>query len=192
MNKRSGEETKRKILEAAGKVFNDFGYSRTNMRLVAGSAGISVGSLYLYFRNKEDLCLTLMKESLDEFNRETREALRGIQDPKEALGIFVTLTADRALGRKEMCLLHAREHGFSFGMELKKNFFRERRQLIEDIICDGVEKKVFRECDITQTANIIFNVLRGFLVSLMIDDDALFSAEECLNVILNGLLAKNG
>ena len=34
-----------------------------------------------------------------------------------------------------------------------------------------------------QTANVIFNVLRGFVVSLMIDDEALFSAEEGVNVI---------
>jgi AcrR family transcriptional regulator len=191
MNKRSGEETKKKILEVAGKVFSEYGYSRTNMRLVAGSAGISVGCLYLYFKNKEDLCLTLMKESLDDFNRETREALCGIHDPREALTTFVTLTADRAIGCKELYLLHAREHGFSFGMELKKNFFRERRRLIEDIIRDGVEKKIFRECNVMQTANVIFNVLRGFVVSLMIDDDALFSVEECVNVILNGVLARN-
>jgi len=30
--------------------------------------------------------------------------------------------------------------------------------------------------------------LRGFVVSIIIDDDALFSAEECVDLVLNGLL----
>jgi AcrR family transcriptional regulator len=189
MNKRSGEETKKKILDAAGEIFADYGYSQANMRMIAASAGISVGCLYLYFRNKEDLCLTLMKESLDDFNRETSKMLREITDPQQAMAGFIGITINRAVERKERFLTLGREHGFSFGLELKKKFYNERRGMIEGIIRNGIEKKTFRQCDEKEMSKVIFNVLRGYITSLVIDDeDALFDAHECVNLILYGLL----
>ncbi len=188
MNKRSGQDTKNKIVEAARRVFAEHGYAQANMRLIARSAETSVGGLYLYFKNKEDLCLTLMKESLDGYNRETREALQGIQDPAEALTCFISFSINSAKNWKEKILFQDREQGFSFGMELKKKFFRERREMLETIIREGIKQGAFRECDVTETAKIVFNVLRGFFVSLLIDNEALFSAEKCIDVFLYGLL----
>ncbi len=189
MNKRSGEETKKKILAAAGEIFAELGYSRANMRLIAGHAGISVGCLYLYFRNKEDLCLTLMTENLDELNRETRKMLRGVTDPCQAIEGFVRFTINRAVERKERLFSLGREEGFTFGLELKKKYYNERRSIIEGIIREGVEKKVFHECDEKQMSKVIYNVLRGYVTSLVIgDDEALFDPHECANLILNGLL----
>jgi AcrR family transcriptional regulator len=189
MNKRSGEKTKKKILEAAGEIFAKHGYSQANVRMIAGSAGISVGCLYLYFRSKEDLCLTLMQESLDDLNRETGKMLRDVADPREAIAGFVGFTINRAIERKERLMTLGREQGFSFGLELKKKFYNERRDMIEGIIREGVEKRIFRQCDEKEMAKVIFSVLRGYITSLFIeDDDALFDARECVNLILHGLL----
>ena len=123
MNSRSGQMTKERIMDAARKVFAEYGHDRANMRLIARSAGISVGGLYLYFKNKEDLCLTLLRESLDGFNRETREVLQGIKDPAEALRRFITFTISSAIERKKF-LFQESEQVFSFGMEMKKKFFK--------------------------------------------------------------------
>jgi len=192
MNNRSGQETRERILDAARRVFAEHGHDRANMRLIARSAGISVGGLYLYFKNKEDLGLTLLRESLDEFNRETREFLKDISDPVEALRGFITYTITSAKARKERFLFHDREQAFSFGLEMKKKFFRERRKMIEDIIRDGIEKKVFRPCEVTEVTRIIYNLLRGFFLSLFIDEEALFSAESCLDLLLRGLKKEEG
>ena len=188
MNNRSGHETKKKILQVAAKVFAEHGYAQANMRLISRSAGISVGGLYLYFKDKEELYLTLMNESLDYINRKTRETLKDIQDPKEAITNLIVLNINYAKSNSERILLQGRELGLSFGMEVKKKFFRERRRLIEEIIRDGVAKGVFRNCNPAEKAKIIFSLLRGFVVSIIIDDEALFSAEECVDLVLNGLL----
>ena len=50
MNRRSGEDSKRIILDAALKVFSEYGYEGANMRMIAKKAHISVGGLYLYFK----------------------------------------------------------------------------------------------------------------------------------------------
>ncbi len=191
MNNRSGRATRERILDAARRVLAEHGHDRANMRLIASSAGISVGGVYLYFKNKEELSLTLLRESLEDLNRETREALKDIKDPAEALKCFISFSMTSAKERKEKFLFQDREQSFSFGMEMKKQFFRERRKMIEDIINDGIGKNVFRPCDVSEAVRIIYNLLRGFFLSLFIDEEALFSAENCLDMLLHGLMRED-
>jgi len=51
------------VLDCAKRAFARRGYSGANVNLVARDAGISVGSLYQYFKNKENMFLTLIEES---------------------------------------------------------------------------------------------------------------------------------
>jgi AcrR family transcriptional regulator len=191
MNKRSGEESKSKILAAARTVLTEQGYSHASMRTIAQVAGISVGGLYLYFKNKEELYLTLMQEWMDGLNDCTRKALQKIDDPSESLRAFITVSMDYARLHKEMIILQGRELGFSFGMDAKIRFFRERRQHMAEIIRKGIDAGIFRHCDADEVAKVILNVHRGFVVSMVIEEEALFTAEGCVDLVLNGLLRRN-
>ena len=191
MNRRSSEESKRIILAAARTVFAEQGYTHANMRDIARVAGISVGGLYLYFKNKEDLYQTFMLDWMNNLNDRTHEALTKFGDPVEAITAFISISIDFARTHKEMIILQGRERGYSFGEDLKRDFFRERRKRIADIIGKGIETGVFSVCDVDTTARVIFNILRGFIVSMVIDEDALFSAEDCVNLVLHGLLRRN-
>ncbi len=55
------EEKRNRIIEAAINEFAIFGYRNANTNKIAHNAGISVGSLFQYFENKEDLFLTTVK-----------------------------------------------------------------------------------------------------------------------------------
>ena len=74
--------------------------------------------------------------------------------------------------------------------ERKKKFFRQQRNVIEEILKKGISSGKFRECNTQEVAKVIFSLVRGFIVSLVIEPDALFSPEECGNLILTGLLKK--
>ena len=77
-------ERRHKILEAARAVFSRRGYAATRMSDVALRARVGKGTLYEYFRSKEDLFSTLvivtMRESLDALTRRTVAA-----DPEQTL-----------------------------------------------------------------------------------------------------------
>jgi AcrR family transcriptional regulator len=191
MNKRSAENSKRNILSAARTVLAEQGYTHASMRTIAQMAGISVGGLYLYFKNKEDLYLTLMQEWMDGLRDCTSKALQDIDDPRESLEAFITISIDYAKKHKEMIILQGRELGFSFGIEAKRRFFRERRHLVAGIIRKGIDAGIFRQCDADEAAKVIFNAHRGFVVSMVIEEEALFTAEGCVDLVLNGLLRRN-
>jgi AcrR family transcriptional regulator len=78
VNKRSGQESRKKILSAAARVFFAYGYKGAGMRAIAEAAGISTAGLYLYFKNKEDLYTVLVRDNLHALNGEIRETLSSI------------------------------------------------------------------------------------------------------------------
>jgi AcrR family transcriptional regulator len=161
------------------------------MRIIARAAGTSVGGLYLYFRNKEELYLTLMQDRMRMLKELTEAALFKVDDPAEALAAFISISIEFAGKNKEMTILQGRELGFSFGLDRKREFLRERRKLIADIIRKGMETGAFRECDADEAAWIIFNMLRGFVVSLVIDEEVLCTADAYIELVLHGLLRRN-
>jgi AcrR family transcriptional regulator len=71
MNRRSGIESKKKIMEAGMAVFSQKGYAKASIREIALSAGISIGGVYLYFRNKEELYKSLINEKMLDIGRRT-------------------------------------------------------------------------------------------------------------------------
>ncbi len=68
------EEKQNKIIEAALNEFAQYGYSEANINKIAERAGISVGSLYKYFNDKQNLYQTIVNISTDTL----QEALRRI------------------------------------------------------------------------------------------------------------------
>lgn len=190
MNKRSGIESKKRIINAALRLFSEYGYSKASMRMIANASGISIGGLYLYFKNKDELYLTLIKSRMEELADMTRQSLKGISDPAEAVSKFIFLHLAYAKKHRELLLVQGREHGFTSGISAKRKFFKTQRGFIEGIIRKGIRAGVFEKCDVKETAKIIFCTLRGFVLSLIVETDALFSPHECSKLILNGLLKK--
>jgi len=97
MAKRPGRvERRRGILTAARTVFTRKGYGATRMSDVAREAAVGKGTLYEYFRGKEDLFSTLLlvtvRESLESLSRPGTE-----QDPAEALRETVQFVVQAAL-----------------------------------------------------------------------------------------------
>ncbi|OGW04256.1 MAG: hypothetical protein A2Z59_08065 [Nitrospinae bacterium RIFCSPLOWO2_02_39_17] len=190
MNRRTAEESKESIIEAAVKVFSEKGYSQTTIREVAREAGISVGGVYIYFKNKEDLYATLLKYLLKDFTDRTKETIKDMSDPADALYAFIAMNLKYARRYKGIIITEGRDRGFKSCLDVKKRFFKKQRKLIEDIIKTGMTSGKFKECNVKTAAMVIIGILRGFVFSLLIDSTALYSSGDCSNIILNGLLRR--
>ncbi len=190
MNKRSGPASKERILRQATKVFSEHGYEKSSMRMIAKASNISTGGLYLYFKNKEDLYLTLIKFMMDAYTDRLRKALLEVQEPVGQMRTYIAISLNYAKKHKELLLVKGRELGISFGKDIKREFFKRQKELVEEIIQRGVTSGVFSECNVKEAAKIIRSTIRGFIVSMVIEEDALFSPDECSNLILNGLMRR--
>jgi len=189
MNKRSGIESKQKIMKAAMDVFSRKGYAKANIREIARTAGISVGGVYLYFRNKEELYRSLINERMLDIGSKTETIAGKTQSASEALSHFLSLHVENALKHKEFILLHIREHGFTFGVQEKKKFFRKQRALVERLIQRGIRTGEFRKCNADDMAKVIMGSLRGVILSMALDDDVHITPQMMHEFIFNGLHA---
>ena len=72
------------ILKAATKVFAQNGYFNSQVADVARVAGVAAGTVYLYFKSKDDLLVSIFERSMNEVLGEARAAIDGVADPAAA------------------------------------------------------------------------------------------------------------
>jgi AcrR family transcriptional regulator len=190
MNRRSGLDTKKKVLDAAMKVFSANGYAGASMRAIAKAAGVSVGGVYLYFRNKGELYLDLIKDRAEEQTRKTGEIAVSAGSSTDALNSFISLHLEYGMKHKELILITIREHGFIFGKEVKKKFLRAQIRTLQKILGEGTRSGEFRECEVEETAKIIMATLRGVVLSIAMEGDNI-TEKGVKDLILKGLV-RNG
>jgi TetR/AcrR family transcriptional regulator, fatty acid metabolism regulator protein len=79
------------ILRAAIDVFAERGYFNAQVADVARAAGVAAGTVYLYFRGKDDLLVSIFERTVRDRLTEGRAAVEGITDPAERLRRFARL-----------------------------------------------------------------------------------------------------
>src|SRR5438067_6163293 len=73
------------ILRAATDVFASRGFFNAQVADVARAAGVAAGTVYLYFRSKDDLLVSIFERTMRDALAEGREAVAGVSDPAERL-----------------------------------------------------------------------------------------------------------
>jgi AcrR family transcriptional regulator len=81
------------ILEATTRILVEEGYDRANTNRIAERAGISIGSLYQYFPNKESLMTALMEQHAQEMAELVETKLNCLFDSPPAIVIPAIVTA---------------------------------------------------------------------------------------------------
>jgi TetR/AcrR family transcriptional regulator, cholesterol catabolism regulator len=88
------------LLAAAAKIFSARGYEGASLREICAAAGILPGSMYHYFRSKEDLFVSVHAEGFRRLNEVVDRALEGETDPwrriEAAIGAHLTELVERA------------------------------------------------------------------------------------------------
>jgi TetR/AcrR family fatty acid metabolism transcriptional regulator len=85
MARRRSDDKRERILEAAVKVFARKGYFGARVAEIAKKAGVADGTIYLYFRNKEDILVSLFDEVMAEHIARARQELRSLPDAEGKL-----------------------------------------------------------------------------------------------------------
>lgn len=81
-------QKRHRITEAAIEVFAEKGFSQARVSDVARRAGVADGTIYLYFKSKDDLLLSVFEQKMDELRAGLLDALKGCADPVEEIRRF--------------------------------------------------------------------------------------------------------
>lgn len=82
---REKQARKESIFEAARRVFQEKGYQLTSMSKIAEEAELSKATLYLYFKNKDDLFLSMTTEPLKKLKKEFEKIAKTDKSPEEKI-----------------------------------------------------------------------------------------------------------
>ena len=104
---RRSAETVDRILDSAARLFDERGYRSTTTNHVAEAAGVSVGSLYQYFPNKDSLLVALAQRHLAEAAAAFGPRLADLAARQPSIEEVTRSLIDLALERNDSSRLHA-------------------------------------------------------------------------------------
>ncbi|MFP5322057.1 MAG: TetR/AcrR family transcriptional regulator [Acidimicrobiia bacterium] len=99
--------TVERILDAAARIFDEDGYRLATTNRVAEAAGVSVGSLYQYFPNKDSLLVALAERHVDEITAAFDEHLAALDEQAPPLEVVLRSLLDLTVALNSTSRLHA-------------------------------------------------------------------------------------
>ena len=150
------------ILKAATHVFARNGFFNSQVADVARAAGVAAGTVYLYFRSKDDLLVSLFERTMREAIAEGRSALTEVEAPRDRLTRIARLHLGR-LGRdRDLAVVFQVElrQSTKFMERFSSTYLRDYLGLIRQTIADGQASGAFRdEISPTIAAKVFFGAL---------------------------------
>src|SRR6476620_8264074 len=150
------------ILRAAIDVFAERGYFNAQVADVARVAGVAAGTVYLYFRSKDDLLISIFERGMREALVEGRARVADAVDPPERLRRLARLHLAR-LGRdRNLAIVFQVElrQSTKFMERFSSTQLRDYLGLIRAAIADGQRAGMFRtDIKATVAAKIFFGAL---------------------------------
>ena len=184
------------ILRAAIDVFASRGYFNAQVADVARAAGVASGTVYLYFRSKDDLLASIFERSMRDALADGRQAVAGVSDPAERLRRFARLHLGR-LGRdRNLAIVFQVElrQSVKFMERFSSTLLREYLGQIRAAIVDGQQQGLFRpELNATTAAKMFFGALDEMATNWMLSTRRRpleADAEAVVDLFLNGARAQ--
>jgi TetR/AcrR family fatty acid metabolism transcriptional regulator len=158
-------DKRERILAAAERIFARHGFFAAKVSDVAKEAGVADGTIYLYFKNKDDLLISLFERRMQQVNETLRAATAKVKSPREQLRAFVKtylqLVADEPTAA-EVLTIELRQSS-KFMKEYENPEFADFLRLLGGIIAAAQEKG---ELDSSIPAHVAARMIFGMLDEL--------------------------
>ena len=183
------------ILRAATKVFARSGYFNSKVADVAREAGVADGTVYLYFKSKEEILRSIFERNTGEAVRAGREELAKIEDPREKLRRIARHHLERLGADRDLAVVFQVELRGStkFMEEFSAAGLAEYLRLIREILEEGQRAGLFRaELNAKVVAKILFGALDEMATNWILSKRRYKLAplaDEVLDIFLGGVSA---
>ena len=191
---RNAEKFQR-ILDAAVAVFAEKGFFSSRVADIADRADVADGTVYLYFKSKDEILMTAINTAFDAFMSLARTELKKLSDPAERLRRLAFLHLDALGSNRNMAVVFQMElrQSTRFLSEFSHHHMIEYLGLVREAIIDGQSKGIFRrEMSDKIAANCFFGALDEMVTSWVLSEHEYKLANVAVTVVdifLNGMRA---
>ena len=187
--------TKERILEKAIDLFYEHGFVKASIRDIVRSVGITNSTVYIHFRNKDEILFRIIEEIGSILLQELRTVIEKHDDPVECL---------REMIFRQVCLIKEKrkeikiyiEEQYQLPTTLRKESIKHHRQIYDiyyNKISEIQDKGIYREIDKTVVTFCIFAMMNW--AYRWFKDGGKFSiekvAEEIIRVFFDGILIED-
>jgi TetR/AcrR family fatty acid metabolism transcriptional regulator len=146
------------ILDAATVVFAKRGFFGAQVADIARSAGIAAGTVYLYFRSKDEILTSIFDRTMKEAIGEGRAALADVSDPVERLRQIARMHLARMGRDRSLAIVFQVElrQTTKFMEQFSATGLRDYLGVIQQTIEDAQVKGLFRKSINPRTAAKVF------------------------------------
>jgi AcrR family transcriptional regulator len=164
---RKPEKTRERIFDAALSCFEEFGFRKTSVDEIARLAGVGKGTVYLHFKDKEDLFLAVLQHKTEQL----REAAAvGVYDEKDTISGIVRM-AHNVIGFIKdnpfffNTLRNIRELGLTHLQPQLTELIDSVLTIKENIIIRGIEKGDIKPVNSLLLAFVLNKAFESFFLS---------------------------
>lgn len=144
--KKKNTEKYRRILEAAVKVFAEQGFFQSTIAQIAKAAGVADGTIYLYFKNKDDILVQFYEYKTNQIFQRFRDAIRQPKSAEEKLRSLIRVHLEEFQKDRNMAIVYQAETHQNrwLGDEYLKTMSKTYRDIISEVVELGQEEGTIR------------------------------------------------
>lgn len=185
------EEREEQIKRAALKLFSQRGFHHTTISQIAEEAGLGKGTVYWYWRSKEELAFSLVEDMLASFLALMKRSEEEEGPFHEKMRRLIDAAADLYRVQKEHCRLlwkfRADRH-YIFNPEYVKavtKYYHDMRKCLSGMVARGIRDGDLANIDPEKAALIILGIVEGLELEWLENED--FDLREGLHLVLGTL-----
>lgn len=167
---RQSTDKRRRILEGALRAFAKKGFYNTKVSEIAAEAGVADGTIYLYFKNKDDLLISLFEDRMEWVIDRLQAELKVIPgDAVSKIQAFIQLHFALVIENRDLAEFITVElrQSAKFVKEYKNPKFADYLRILQGIIEDGQREGTLRaDLDSRLTSRAIFGALDEVLLQM--------------------------
>jgi TetR/AcrR family transcriptional regulator, fatty acid metabolism regulator protein len=192
-SRNSSADKRTAILRAATRVFARNGYFNSKVADIARAADVADGTVYLYFKSKEEILHSIFDQNMAEAIVAGRKLIDKVRDPREKLRRIALLHLERLGADRELAVVFQVELRGStkFMEEFSAAGFGEYLGLLGQIFEQGQRAGVFRkELNAKVAAKILFGALDEMATNWIISKRSYKlapAADVVMDIFLNGV-----
>lgn len=183
------------ILRAATGVFARAGYFNSKVADIAREAGVADGTVYLYFKSKEEILHSIFDRSVEEALGAARHRVQRLSDPREKLRQIAHMHLERLGADRDLAVVFQVELRGStkFMEEFSAAGFAEYLALIRSTFEEGQRAGMFRaDLNARVVAKVLFGALDEMATNWILSKRRYKlapMADQVLDIFLNGVRA---
>jgi AcrR family transcriptional regulator len=190
------QEVRAQIVGVARKIFTRYGFRKTTMEEIAAASRKGKSSIYYYFQSKEEIFRAVVEREAKELKIQLDRTIKKDDDPIDKLKTYILFRLHHV---KTVEIFYAALNdeylsNMDFILEIRRQFDMQERQVVKEILEEGMRKGTFQVVSSEIGAIAIATMMKGLELPLLLSDehktDREFLLDDLIRVLFYGIIKR--